>query len=110
MNTMTHKGYAAQIEYSDEDQYFIGHSAGIKDVIGFHGESVSELRTAFEEAGDDYLETCARLNRSPQKPYSGKLMLRIPPEIHAAVAMAAEVSGKSINQWAAEKFADAMQT
>jgi predicted HicB family RNase H-like nuclease len=110
MNTMTYKGYAAQIEYSDEDQCFVGHIAGIKDVVGFHGESVSELRAAFEEAVDDYLETCARLNRSPQKPYSGKLMLRIPPEIHAAVAVAAEVSGKSINQWAAEKFADAVQS
>lgn len=110
MNTMTHKGYAAQIEYSNEDQCFVGHIAGIKDVVGFHGESVSELRAAFEEAVDDYLETCAKLNRSPQKPYSGKLMLRIPPEIHAAVAVAAEVSGKSINQWAAEKFADAVQT
>lgn len=109
MNTMTHKGYAAQIEYSDEDQCFVGHIAGIKDVVGFHGESVSELRAAFEEAVDDYLETCAKLNRSPQRPYSGKLMLRIPPEIHAAVAVAAEVSGKSINQWAAEKFADAVQ-
>lgn len=110
MNTMTHKGYAAHIEYSDEDQCFIGHIAGIKDVVGFHGESVSELRAAFEEAVDGYLETCARLNRSPQKPYSGRLMLRIPPEIHAAVAMAAEVSGKSINQWATEKFADAVQS
>lgn len=109
MNTMTYKGYAAQIEYSDEDQCFIGHIAGIKDVVGFHGESVSELRAAFEEAVDDYLETCAKLNRSPQKPYSGKLMLRIPPEIHAAVAIAAEVSGKSINQWATERFADAVQ-
>jgi predicted HicB family RNase H-like nuclease len=110
MNTMTYKGYAAQIEYSDEDQCFIGHIAGIKDVVGFHGESVSELRAAFEEAVDDYLETCARLHRSPQKPYSGKLMLRIPPEIHAAVAVAAEVSGMSINQWATEKFADAVQS
>ncbi|MCZ7669532.1 MAG: type II toxin-antitoxin system HicB family antitoxin [Chloroflexi bacterium] len=109
MNTMIYKGYAAQIEYSDEDQGFIGHIAGIKDVVGFYGESVSELRAAFEEAVDDYLETCAKLNRSPQRVYSGKLMLRIPPEIHAAVAIAAEVSGKSINQWATEKFADAVQ-
>lgn len=109
MNTMSYKGYAAQIEYSDEDQSFIGHIAGIKDVVGFHGESVPELRAAFEEAVDDYLETCERLNRKPQKPYSGKLMLRIPSEIHAAVAMAAEVSGKSINQWATEKFTEAVQ-
>ncbi|MBK8988285.1 MAG: type II toxin-antitoxin system HicB family antitoxin [Chloroflexi bacterium] len=82
------------MEYSDEDQCFVGHIAAIQGVVGFHGESVSELRAAFE-AG---LEKCARLNRPPQKPYSGKLMLRIPPDIHAAVAMAAEVSGKSINQ------------
>ncbi len=109
MNTMTYKGYAAQIEYSDEDRCFVGHIAGIQDVVGFHGESVAELRAAFEEAVDDYLETCAKLNRPPQKPYSGKLMLRIPPDIHAAVAMAAEVSGKSINQWATDKLADAVK-
>ena len=104
MNTMLYKGYAAKIEYSDEDGCFIGHIAGINDVVGFHGESVTELRTAFEEAVEDYLETCVKLNRSPQKSYSGNLMLRIPPEIHAAVATAAEVSGKSINQWTIDTF------
>jgi predicted HicB family RNase H-like nuclease len=109
MNTMTHKGYAARIEYSDEDQCFIGHIAGINDVVGFHGESVVELRAAFEEAVEDYLLTCEKLNRAPQKPYSGRLMLRVAPEIHAAVAAAAEVSGKSINQWAAEAFTRAVR-
>lgn len=48
MNTMTHKGYLAKIEYSDEDALFIGRLAGIDDVIGFHGESVGELRTTFK--------------------------------------------------------------
>jgi predicted HicB family RNase H-like nuclease len=70
----------------------------MNDVVGFHGESMANLRAAFREAVDDYLATCEKLNRPPQKPYSGKLMLRVPPEVHAAVAMAAEVSGKSINQ------------
>jgi predicted HicB family RNase H-like nuclease len=107
---MIYKGYAARIEYSDEDACFIGHIASINDVVGFHGESVAELRAAFEEAVDDYLETCEKLKRSPQKPYSGKLMLRIPPEVHAAVAMAAEVNGKSINQWATDTFADVLVT
>ena len=79
-------------------------------MVGFHGESVGELRTAFEEAVEDYLTTCEKLNRAPQKPYSGRLMLRVPPEIHAAVAMAAQASGKSINQWAAEAFARAVHT
>ena len=64
MNLMTYKDYSAHIEYSDEDGCFIGHIAGIRDVVGFHGESVAELRAAFEEAVDDYLATCEKLNRS----------------------------------------------
>ena len=107
MKTMTYKGYAARIEYSDEDGCFVGHIAGIKDVVGFHGESVAELRAAFREAVDDYLATCERLGRAPLKPYSGKLMLRIPPEVHARAAMMAEAQGKSLNQWAAEVLEEA---
>jgi predicted HicB family RNase H-like nuclease len=60
------------------------------------------LRTAFEDAVDDYLATCEKLGRAPQKPYSGKLMLRVPPEAHAHAAMMAEAHGMSLNQWAAE--------
>ncbi len=97
MNTMTFQGYVALIEYSDEDQCFVGHIAGIHDIVGFHGESVAELRTAFEEAVDDYLEACEKLSRAPQKPYSGKLMLRVPPEVHAAVAVAAEAFAKAVH-------------
>ena len=102
MNAMNYKGYAARIEYSDEDALFDGHIAGIRDVIGFHGESVQELRVAFEEAVDDYLDTCAKLERTPQKPYSGKLSLRLEPALHASVAVKAELAHKSINQWVAE--------
>ena len=102
MSTMNYKGYAARIEYSDEDDCFIGHIAGIKDVIGFHAETVKDLRAAFEEAVDDYLATCEKVGRTPQKPYSGKLMLRVPPEVHARAAMMAEAHGMSLNQWAAD--------
>ncbi len=107
MNTMTYKGYAARIEYSDEDACFVGHIAGIKDVIGFHAESVKELRVAFEDAVDDYLTTCEKLGRAPQKPYSGKLMLRVPPEVHARATMMAEARGMSLNQWAADVLSKA---
>ena len=99
---MQYKGYAARIEYSDEDKCFVGHIAGIRDIVGFHGASVKSLCNAFEEAVDDYLETCRQTNISPQRPYSGKVMLRISPEIHAEIAMKAEAHGKSLNQWAAE--------
>ncbi len=101
-SSLSYKGYAARIEFSSEDECFVGHIAGIKDIVGFHGETVAELKAAFEEAVNDYLDTCERVGKSPQKPYSGELMLRIPPEVHAAVATAAELSGKSINQWVTE--------
>lgn len=101
MSTMTYKGYAARIEYSEEDGCFIGRIAGIRDVVGFHAECVQELREAFREAVDDYLATCEKVGQAPQRPYSGKLMLRVPPEVHARAAMMAEAHGMSLNQWAA---------
>jgi predicted HicB family RNase H-like nuclease len=107
MNTMTYKGYAASIKYSDDDECFIGHIAGIKDRVGFHGESVTELKEAFYEATEDYLKTCAIVGKEPQKPYSGRLMLRIPPELHATIATAAQVSGQSINQWISRTLSQA---
>lgn len=102
MSTMTYNGYAARIEYSDEDACFIGHIAGIRDIVGFHADSVKELRAAFVEAVDDYLAACEKAGRAPQKPYSGKLMLRVPPEVHAHAAMMAKAHGMSLNQWAAD--------
>jgi predicted HicB family RNase H-like nuclease len=71
-------------------------------VICFHNVSVQELRMAFHEAVDGYLATCEKIGRPPQKPSSGKLMLRIPPEVHARAAMMAKAHGMSLNQWAAE--------
>jgi predicted HicB family RNase H-like nuclease len=80
----------------------LGRPAGIRDIITFHGKTVDELETAFKEAVDDYIETCAKLGDRPDKPYSGKLTLRIPSSIHAAIATAAETSGKSLNKWVAD--------
>ncbi|NJN82095.1 MAG: type II toxin-antitoxin system HicB family antitoxin [Caldilineaceae bacterium] len=108
MNMMTYRGYAARIEYSEDDACFVGHIAGIRDVIGFHGESVAELRSAFTEAVDDDLETCERLGRAPQKPYSGKVMLRIDPALHARAAALAEAQGKSLNAWTQEQIEKAV--
>jgi predicted HicB family RNase H-like nuclease len=95
---MNYKGYAARLEHSEEDSLFVGHIPGIRDVVGFHGSSVEELRAAFVEAVDDYLNTCAKLGRAHQKHYSGKLSLRLGPELHATIAVKAELAHKSINQ------------
>ena len=107
MKGINYKGYFANIEFDPEDRIFVGHIIGIRDVVGFHGESVTELETAFHEAVDDYLEACKELGQEPNKPYSGNLMLRVSSEVHAAIAAAAEANGKSINQWAARVLASA---
>jgi predicted HicB family RNase H-like nuclease len=104
---MNYKGYTARIEYSDEDDCLVGHIAGINDVVGFHANSVPELHAAFEEAVDDYLQTCKQVGKAAQKPYSGKIMLRVPPEIHARAAMLAEAHGKSLNSWVMDLLARA---
>ena len=108
MNVMNHKGYMARVEYSEEDKCFIGHIAGIRDIAGFHGESVEGLKRAFNEAVDDYMETCKKLKQSPQKPYSGKLLLRIDPGIHAHIAILADAQGKSLNAWAQDALQRAL--
>ncbi|MEM9272494.1 MAG: type II toxin-antitoxin system HicB family antitoxin [Cyanobacteria bacterium P01_F01_bin.143] len=108
-SSLSYKGYIARIEFSAEDDCFVGHLLGIKDIVGFHGETVAKLKVAFEEAVNDYLDTCEKVGKSPQKPYSGKLMLDIPPEVHAAVATAVELSGKTIDQWVTETLNQAVQ-
>ena len=107
MKPMRYKGYPARIEYSDEDGCFVGRVAGIRDIITFHGENVGGIREAFEEAVDFYLDSCKERDETPDRPYSGRILLRIDPEVHAAVAEAAEVSGVSINQWAKDKLSEA---
>jgi len=101
-NTMTCNGYAARIDYDDDDGIFIGRIAGIRDRVGFHADTVEGLREAFHEAVDDYIQTCARIGKEPQKSYSGQVMFRVSPEVHRKAAQAAELAGKSLNQWAEE--------
>ncbi|KAA5604453.1 type II toxin-antitoxin system HicB family antitoxin [Roseospira marina] len=102
MSTMTYKGYSARIEFDADDEIFVGHIAGIQDRVGFHADTVADLKTAFHEAVDDYLDACIKVGKAPQKPYSGKVMFRVDPEVHRRAAMAAELAGKSLNQWAEE--------
>ncbi len=101
-NSMSYKGYSARIAYDDDDGIFTGQIAGIRDGVGFHADTVDALRDAFHEAVEDYMETCAKVGKEPQKAYSGQVMFRVDPEVHRKSALAAELSGKSLNQWAEE--------
>ncbi len=101
-NVMTYRGHAARVEFYAADEIFVGHLAGIDDVIAFHADSAAGLKAAFQGAVDDYVATCERVGKPAEKPYSGKMMLRVAPEVHARAALAAQLSGKSMNQWGAD--------
>ncbi|MHB1669461.1 type II toxin-antitoxin system HicB family antitoxin [Thiomonas sp.] len=107
-NVMTYKGYAASMTYDPDDKILVGRVLDIADIIGFHGESVAEFEAAFRESIDDYIEICAKLEQAPEKPASGKLMLRIDPSIHAAAVKAAAREGQSMNKWVAKVLSDAI--
>lgn len=98
-NTLRYKGYSAIIEFSAKDECLVGHIAGINDVIGLHADSVAAIWQVFHETVDDYLATCAKVGREPNKPYSGKVTLRLPQELHARLAVQAEANGSSLNNW-----------
>lgn len=102
MNTMLHKGYTARIEYDERDHILVGRLLGIRWIISFHADTVSALREEFVKAVDDYLADCKAEGVKPEKPASGKLLLRVPPEVHGKALVAAQAAGKSLNQWASE--------
>jgi predicted HicB family RNase H-like nuclease len=101
-NVMTYKGYMARIEFDQRDNIFVGRIIGIVDNITFHGETVKQLKADFQAAIDHYIADCAATGRAPLKAASGRLMLRVSPEIHARALAVAKTSGKSLNQWAEE--------
>jgi len=99
---MEYKGYIGKVEFDDEAGVFHGELIGIRDVVTFEGDSVDELRRAFRDSVDDYLEFCEVRGESPDRPYSGKFQVRISPELHRRVSMLAGMSGQSLNATVAE--------
>lgn len=95
---LIYKDYIGTIHYSTEDETFYGKIEDIVDLVSFEGQSVSEMKKAFEEAVDDYIETCKALNKEPSKPYKGSFNVRINPELHRKAARKATIEGISLNQ------------
>ncbi len=98
-NIMNYKGYQARVDFDADDGIFVGRIAGIDDNVGFHADSVKALLEAFHEAVDDYLETCAKVGKAPEKSYSGNVFLRVDEDTHAKAAKAAELAGMSLNEF-----------
>ena len=105
---MKYKGYEALVSLDDEQGIFHGEVINIRDVITFQGQSVSELKQAFIESVEDYLEFCAQRGEEPEKPFSGRFVVRIDPELHKQIYIKAIQEGKSLNTWVSEKLSSGM--
>lgn len=101
-NTMSYRGYVASMTFDAEDKVIVGRVLDVEDVITFHGESVADFEANFHMVVDDYIAACESLGGVPEKPASGKLMLRVAPDVHAAALKAAARRGISLNKWAEE--------
>lgn len=96
---MKYKGYEAIVEFDDEAEIFHGEVINVRDVITFQGDNVGELKQAFHDSVDDYLAFCFERGEEPEKPFSGKFMIRINPDLHKTIAIKAKREGQSLNSW-----------
>ena len=94
-----YKGYTGVFEFDASIDAFHGRVLGLQDVVTFEGSSVEELRREMEESVEDYLSLCAEVGKDPERPYRGEFLVRTTPEVHRAVASAAEAAGVSLNAW-----------
>lgn len=94
---MEYKGYFAKVEFDDDANIFHGEIINLRDVVTFEGETVDELRTAFVDSVEDYLAFCKERGEEPEKPYSGKFLVRVEPELHKTLVIQARKNGKSLN-------------
>jgi predicted HicB family RNase H-like nuclease len=99
-----YKGYVGLIEYDDEAGIFHGEVINTRDVVTFQGVSVASLRKAMQESVEDYIAFCAGRGEKPEKPFSGRFVTRISPDLHRRVNLAAAISGKSLNAWVSEQL------
>jgi predicted HicB family RNase H-like nuclease len=94
---MMYKGYLGKVEYDDEAKILHGEVIGIRDVVTFQADSASEIKRAFTESVDDYLHFCKSRGERPEKPASGKFVVRVAPELHRKLSILAESQDKSLN-------------
>lgn len=94
-----YKGYSGVFEFDSDLRLFAGHVIDLRDEIYFEGESVEELEASMKRAVDHYLAVCAKRNEAPERPFSGKLNMRLGPQLHRAATAAAAAEGQSLNDW-----------
>src|SRR5690606_34532750 len=98
-NALEYKGYSGTVEFSATDEVFYGKLNGIRDVVTFEADSVSKLKKAFKEAVDDYIQTCQKTGKNPDKEFKGSFNVRIKPKIHRLAVMKSASLNISLNQF-----------
>ena len=109
INSLNYQDYTATITYSAEDEVFFGKVIGLNDLILFEGTSVVELKQAFAEAIEDYLETCKNLGKSPDKAYKGSFNVRVPASLHKRAALVASQHHVTLNDFVKTALAYAVE-
>lgn len=97
-DTLKYKDYISSVHFSSEDEVFYGRIEGIDDSITFEGETVKELKKAFVDAVNDYIDICKENGKEPHKSYKGSFNVRIKPELHKKAAFRSIELGMSLNQ------------
>ena len=109
---IAYKGYVARVEFADSADIFHGRvvNSGPYPIATFESTRALLLRPEFETSIDEYLAVCAEEGIEPKRPFSGKLNVRLGSELHAAVAVAAQDEGTSINSWIVSTLREACGT
>lgn len=105
---MQYKGYVATIEVDPKADVLHGEVLGIRDVVTFEGQTPAEVEQAFHDSVDDYLDFCKARGEEPDRPFSGKFVIRLDPALHRLLSSVARVSGTSLNAWVQEQLAEAV--
>jgi predicted HicB family RNase H-like nuclease len=96
------KDFIGTVHFSAKDSVFYGKIEGINDLVTFEGETVDQLKMAFEDSVKDYIELCKEVNKEPLKSFKGSFNVRIDPKLHSKAFKIALMNGKSLNQFVSE--------
>jgi predicted HicB family RNase H-like nuclease len=96
---LSYKGYLGKVDFDDEARTFFGTVVNANVLISFRGSTVKELEKSFHDVVETYLDDCTSEGKAPEKPYSGKITLRVPPEVHRRVAIKAAECKESMNEY-----------
>ena len=99
MTPMRYKGYHAVAAYDPEIEMFRGEVIDINGNVDFYADNVAALKKEFRISVDTYLDVCNERGIEPEKPYSGKLNVRLGKELHQSAAVAAAANNMTLNAY-----------